>query len=75
MPRDDRNLIVVDARVARDEEGQPLASPEIVVVRLPRESRRPPANVKLRGVSPRLQGARRRSDRRRAGPSRRAWTR
>jgi putative ABC transport system permease protein len=49
-----RNLIVVDDRVARGEDGQPLASPEIVVVaNLPRASDGQVTNVTLRGVTPR----------------------
>ncbi len=51
---DARNRLVVDARVARGADGQPLASPEIVVVAaLPRRSDRAPTNVTVRGVTPR----------------------
>jgi len=48
-----RQLIVVDSRVARDKDGQPLASPEMVVVtNLPRRVDGMSTNVTLRGVSP-----------------------
>jgi putative ABC transport system permease protein len=54
VPLDQRNLLVVDARVARGADGQPLASPEIVVVsNKPRRSDGQPTNVTLRGVTPR----------------------
>ena len=54
VPLDQRNLIVVDARVARGADGQPLASPEIVVVGAkPRRTDGMPTNVTIRGVSPR----------------------
>jgi putative ABC transport system permease protein len=47
-------MIVVDDRVARDVQGQPLASWELVVVLgLPRASDGQPANVTLRAVTPR----------------------
>jgi ABC-type antimicrobial peptide transport system permease subunit len=47
------NLIVVDARVARDAGGQPLASREIVVVaNLPKRDSGQPTNVTIRGVTP-----------------------
>ncbi len=68
VPLADRNMIVVDDRVARDARGQPLASWELVVViGLPRASDGQPANVTLRAVTPRgVRGAGR--DRRRRGP-------
>jgi putative ABC transport system permease protein len=54
VPLADRNTIVVDERVARDERGQPLASWEqVVVIGLPRASDGQPANVTLRAVTPR----------------------
>ncbi len=54
VPLADRNMIVVDDRVARDAAGQPLASWDLVVVLgLPRASDGQPANVTLRGVTPR----------------------
>jgi putative ABC transport system permease protein len=52
MSRDNANMIVVDSRVARDSQGRPLASPEIVVVAtLPRKGASE-VNVTVRGVSP-----------------------
>ena len=54
VPLADRNMIVVDDRVARDAAGQPLASWDLVVViGLPRASDGEPANVTLRAVTPR----------------------
>jgi putative ABC transport system permease protein len=54
VPLSDRNMIVVDDRVARDASGQPLASWEwVVVIGLPRKSDDQPANVTLRAVTPR----------------------
>ena len=54
VPLADRNTIVVDERIARDANGQPLASWELVVViGLPRESDGQQANVTLRAVTPR----------------------
>jgi len=54
VPLENRNMIVVDDRVARDAQGQPLASWElVVVVGLPRASDGQPANVTLRAVTPR----------------------
>lgn len=53
VPLNQRQLIVVDSRVARDKDGQPLASPEMVVVtNLPRRVDGMSTNVTLRGVSP-----------------------
>ena len=50
----DRSMIVVDDRVARDANGQPIASWEqVVVIGLPRISDGQPANVTLRAVTPR----------------------
>jgi putative ABC transport system permease protein len=54
VPLADRNMIVVDERVARDASGQPLASWEwVVVIGLPRLADGQPANVTLRAVTPR----------------------
>ncbi len=52
--REQANLIMVDSRVARGADGQPLASPEIVIVaNLPRQADGEPTNVTIRGVTPR----------------------
>ncbi|HEX6739349.1 MAG TPA: ABC transporter permease, partial [Vicinamibacteria bacterium] len=49
-----RNLVSVDERVARGADGQPLASPEhVIVVALPKLSDGQPTNVTLRAVTPR----------------------
>jgi ABC-type antimicrobial peptide transport system permease subunit len=54
VPLDDRNVIIVDDRVARGADGQPLASPEVVVIaNLPKRVGPDPANVTVRGVTPR----------------------
>jgi putative ABC transport system permease protein len=54
VPLDHRGLIEVDDRVARDAEGRPLASPEIVVVAsLPKRIDGQPTNVTMRGITPR----------------------
>lgn len=59
VPLADRNMIVVDERVARDASGQPLASWEwVIVIGLPRLSDGQPANVTLRAVTPRAFGVR-----------------
>jgi putative ABC transport system permease protein len=51
--RDNANTIMVDARVARDEEGRPLASPEIMVVNnMERREDGASVNVVVRGVTP-----------------------
>ncbi|MEW6320568.1 MAG: ABC transporter permease [Acidobacteriota bacterium] len=51
---DNARAVMVDDRVARDSLGNPLASPEIfVVASLPRRDTGSPANVSLRGVTPR----------------------
>ena len=53
IARDDAEFLSVDSRVARDDEGRPLASPEIAVAAsLPRRGSTMEANVQLRGVSP-----------------------
>ena len=59
VPLADRNMIVVDDRVARDAAGQPLASWEwVVVIGLPRAERRPAGQRHpARGDPARLRGA------------------
>jgi putative ABC transport system permease protein len=53
VPLEHRNKIVVDSRIARDAQGQAMASPEIVVIgSLPRRSDGVAANVTIRGVTP-----------------------
>jgi putative ABC transport system permease protein len=53
ISRDNANAVIVDSRVQRDEEGRPLASPEIfVVASLPRKDG-VVTNVSLRGVTAR----------------------
>jgi len=50
--RDNASMIMVDSRVERDDRGQPLASPEIVIVAsLPRKTDGSDVNVTVRGVS------------------------
>ena len=54
VPLDQRNQIIVDDRVARAADGQPLASWEwVVVVSLPKVTDGMPTNVTLRAVTPR----------------------
>jgi len=49
----DANVIMVDPRVARDSDGKPMASCEVVVLTTrPRRSDNQPANITFRGVSP-----------------------
>jgi putative ABC transport system permease protein len=51
---DARNQIIVDQRIARGPDGQPLASPEwVVVIGLPKKETKEPINVTLRAVTPR----------------------
>ena len=51
---DARNQIIVDERIARGADGQPLASPEwVVVIGLPKKETKEPINVTLRAVTPR----------------------
>ena len=51
--RENASTIMVDSRVARDADGRPLASPEIVLVAaLPRKTDGGDVNVTVRGVSP-----------------------
>jgi putative ABC transport system permease protein len=50
---DDRNMIIVDDRVARGSNGEPLASWEwVIVMNLPKKDGRP-TNVTMRAVTPR----------------------
>ena len=54
IARDHANLIMVDSRVARGPDGQPLASPEtLVMINMPKRSDGLLVNVTLRGVTPR----------------------
>ena len=54
VPLDQRNMIIVDDRVARGTDGQPLASWEwVIVVSLPKATDGNPTNVTLRAVIPR----------------------
>jgi len=54
VPLDQRNMIIVDDRVARGENGEPLASWEwVVVINLPKSTDGQPTNVTLRAVTPR----------------------
>ena len=49
----DANVLMVDPRVARDNEGKPMASCEVVILaNRPRKSDNQPANITFRGVSP-----------------------
>src|ERR1039458_9384884 len=53
IPIGDAQVIRVDPRVARDRDGQPLASCEVVILaNRPRKSDNQPANITFRGVSP-----------------------
>lgn len=53
VPIGDRNMIMVDERVARDSAGKPMASWDwVIVLGLPRKSDGQPANVTLRAVTP-----------------------
>jgi putative ABC transport system permease protein len=49
----DANVLMVDPRVARDSDGKPMASCEVVILTTrPRRSDNQPANITFRGVSP-----------------------
>jgi putative ABC transport system permease protein len=51
--REHRNLIEADGRIAKNSQGQPLTSPEIVIVaNLKRRADGNPTNVTVRGVTP-----------------------
>jgi putative ABC transport system permease protein len=52
IPIDQRNLILVRDEVARGADGQPLASPEDVVVTMKPKKDGTPTNVTVRGVTP-----------------------
>jgi putative ABC transport system permease protein len=50
--RDNANMIMVDSRVTRDDQGKPLASPEIMIVNnMPRRQDGSSVNVVVRGVT------------------------
>ncbi|PYQ38450.1 MAG: hypothetical protein DMF77_24060, partial [Acidobacteria bacterium] len=53
IPLDQRQMIVVRDEVARGADGQPLASPEDVVVTMKPKKDGEPTNITVRGVSPR----------------------
>ena len=54
IPRDDMEFLAADDRVARDDQGRPLASPELVVAAsMPRRDSTMDVNVQVRGVSAR----------------------
>ncbi len=54
VPLEHRNMIIVDDRVARGADGQPLASWEwVIVISLPKATDGSPTNVTLRAVIPR----------------------
>jgi putative ABC transport system permease protein len=52
IPRANVDMISVDSRVARDDKGQPLASPEIVLVANLKRNDGAETNVAIRGVTP-----------------------
>ena len=53
IPKDQENFLKVDARIQRDANGRPLASPEMVVVaNLLHRKDLTPTNVTIRGVTP-----------------------
>lgn len=59
ISRDDTSVMSVDNRVARDDKGQPLASPEILIVaNLKRITDNAETNVALRGVTLRAMSVR-----------------
>jgi len=53
IPIEHRNLIVVRDEIARGADGQPLASPEDVVVTMKPKKDGEPTNISVRGVTPR----------------------
>ena len=53
LTKDNADVISVDGRVAREKDGQPMASCEMVVITaLPRQNNGQLANVTVRGVTP-----------------------
>jgi putative ABC transport system permease protein len=58
IPRAHVDMISVDGRVARDDKGQPLASPEIVLVAMLKRNDGAETNVAIRGVTPRAMAVR-----------------
>jgi putative ABC transport system permease protein len=53
IPRDAINALAVDGRVARDEEGNPLAAPDLVIVAsMKRKDDGADVNIVVRGVTP-----------------------
>ena len=53
IPRDAVNALAVDARVARDKDGNPLASPDLVIVAsMKRKDDGADVNIVVRGVTP-----------------------
>ena|SRR5437867_2649041 len=59
MTRENANVLAVDARVRRDANGRPLASPEMVVVAALTRRDGPQVNVVIRGVTPQAFAVRR----------------
>ena len=53
VPLDQRNMIAVRDEVARGADGQPLASPEDVIVTMKPKKDGEPTNISVRGVTPR----------------------
>ena len=53
IPQDQKNLIMVRDEVARGADGQPLASPEVVIVTMKPKKDGEPTNITVRGVTPR----------------------
>jgi putative ABC transport system permease protein len=58
IPRSHVDMISVDGRVARDDKGQPLASPEIVLVANLKRNDGAETNVAIRGVTPKAMAVR-----------------
>ena len=53
IPQDQKNLITVRDEVARGKDGQPLASPEVVIVTNKPKKNGEPTQITVRGVTPR----------------------
>lgn len=53
IPLDQKNLIMVRDEVARGADGQPLVSPEVVIVTMRPKKDGEPTNITVRGVPPR----------------------